>query len=127
MTRPKLPPFAKELRKMRKLRALDNPLKNANVHAGNYAWERARTYIEGGAENVAHLCCPSDSEPRDFRWTCLAGLVVTILHNSDGPDSIYPPTLEQLAEAIILDGARCVYLVDPKWPVKTYPKKATAA
>ena len=77
--------------------------------------------------NVAHLVFPKDSEPRDFRWTCLAGLVVTILHNSDGPDSIYPPTLEQLAEVILMDGARCVYVIDPKWPVQTYLRKETAA
>ncbi len=127
MTRPKLPPFASDLRKLRKLRSLDDPLKIAHVHCGNFCWERARTYIEGGAMNVAHLVYPSDREPGDFKWTCLAGLTVTILHNSDGPDSIYPPTLEQLAELILLDGARCVYVIDPKWPVQTYLRKETAA
>ena len=127
MTRRKLPPFARELRKMRALHTLDNPLKNAHVHCGNHAWERARTYIEGGAMNVAHLVYPSDSEPGDFKWTCLAGLTVTILHNSDGPNSIYPPTLEQLAELILTDGARCVYVIDPKWPVQTHLRKDTAA
>ena len=127
MTRPKLPPFASDLKKLRKRHSLDSPLKNAHVHAGNHAWERARIYIDGGAESVAHLVFPKDSEPGDFLWTCLAGLVVTILHNSDGPDSIYPPTLEQLAELIVTDGARCVYVVDPKWPVQTYTKRTTAA
>ena len=127
MTRPKSPPYASDLKKLRKRRSLDNPLRNAHVHCGNDSWLRARTYIDGGAESVAHLCFPKDSEAGDFRWTCLAGLVVTILHASDPPDAIYPPTLEQLAEAIILDGASIVFIVDPKWPVQTYTKKATAA
>ncbi len=127
MTHPKLPPFAKELQKLRKRHVLDDPLKNAHVHCGNHAWERARTWIEGGAVSVGHIVFPKDSEPGDFRWTCLAGLTVTILHNSDGPDSIYPPTLEQLAELILLDGARCVYVVDPKWSLQIYPSRSEAA
>ena len=127
MTRPKNPPFSSDLQKLRKLRSLDSPLKNAHVHAGNHAWERARTYIDGGAASVAHLCFPKNSEPGDFRWTILAGLTVTILHASDPPDAIYPGTIEQLAEAIILDGARCVFVIDPKFPVQTYTKRTTAA
>ena len=127
MTRPKMPPYASGLIKLRKRHSLDNPLKNCHVHAGAHAWERAKTYSEGGAENVGHLCFPKGAEPGDFLWTCLAGLTVTILHNSDGPDSVYPPTLEQLAEAIMLDGAKAVYIVDPKFAVKTYPKKAAVA
>ncbi len=126
MSRPKLPPFANELRKMRKLRSLDNPLKNAHVHCGTDSWLRARTYIEGGAVSVGHIVFPTGSEPDDFRWTILAGLTVTILHASDPPDAVYPPTLEQLAELILLDGARCVYVVDPKWPVQTYLRRKTA-
>ena len=104
-----------------------NPPQGVHVHCGNLAWERARTFIEGGAVSVAHIVFPKDAEPDAFRWHCSAGLVVSILHNSDGRDSVYPPVLEPLAEGIVKAGARRVFLIDPKWPVRVYAPRSVAA
>lgn len=124
MSRRQLPPFAEQLRK---LRALNTLPKNANIHCGNHAWERARTWIEGGAASAVHLVFPSGAEPDAYRWHCLGGLIVSILHNPDGKDSIYPPVLEALAAEIVRAGAARVFLIDYKFPLRIYAPKGIAA
>ena len=120
----RLPPFARHLHKMR-LQGLTP--KNVHIHCGNFAWQRAQIWIEVGAVSVAHLVFPKDTEPSEFRWHCLAGLIVSILHNPDGRDAIYPPVLEALAAEIVKAGAPKVYLIDYKWPLKVYAPKEIPA
>ena len=123
MSRRTPPPFSKQIRKAGLLGA---SLKNVSLHCGNGAWERANTREVSNATNTVHLVFPKDAEPGAFSWACCRGLVVSILHNPDGPDSIYPPVLEQLAAVLILSGARRVYLVDYKWPLRVYEPRVAA-
>ena len=117
------PPFARQVRKARLLGA---PLKNVNLHCGNGAWERAQTREVTEATVTVHLVFTKDAKPTEFSWQCCKGLVVSILHNPDGPDSIYPPVLEQLAAVLILSGVRRVYLVNYKWPLRVYAPRVAA-
>ena len=100
--------------------------KNAYVHCGNFAWERAQTWIEGGAVSAAHLVFPRDCNPDQFKWHCLAEFIVSILHNPDGRDAIYPPVLEELAAEIVRAGALKVYVIDYKFPLRIYAPRAAA-
>ena len=123
MNRRKPPPFSKQIRKARMLGAT---LKNVSLHAGNGSWERAQTREVSDTTTTCHLVFPKDKEPEQFHWHCLAGLIVSILHNPDGRDSIYPPVLEALAAEIVRAGASRVFVIDYKFPLRIYEPRAAA-
>ena len=123
MSRRTPPPFSKQIRKAGLLGA---PLKNVSLHCGNGAWERANTREVTEATVTVHLVFPKDAEPTEFSWQCCKGLEVSILHNPDGADSIYPPVLEALAAEIVRAGAPRVYLIDHKFPLRIYEPRMAA-
>ena len=123
MTRRTPPPFSKQIRKAELLGA---SLKNVSLHCGNGAWERANTREVSDTTYTVHLVFPKDAEPSELDWQCCKGLVVSILHNPDGRDSIYRPVLEALAAEIVRAGAPKVYLIDYKFPLKMYEPRAVA-
>ena len=117
------PPFSKQIRKAGLLGA---SLKNVSLHCGNGSWERAQTREVSDATNTVHLVFPKDAEPSAFNWRCVAGLVVSILHNPDGKDAIYPPVLEELVAVLVKAGASRVYLIDHKWALRVYEPREAA-
>ena len=123
MSRRTPPPFARQIHKAALLGAT---LKNVSLHCGNGAWERANTREVSEATVTAHLVFPRDADPTEFNWQCCNGLTVSILHNPDGPHSIYPPVLQALAAEIVRAGASRVYLIDYKFPLRIYEPRAVA-
>ena len=54
------------------------------------------------------------------------GIVLTIPFTAFGPDSIFPPVLELLAAEIVRAGARRVFLIDYKFPLRIFEPRAAA-
>lgn len=102
-TRKRLPPFGREFLRAQ---AEGRPV-NPFVHHGSHprAWELARARTGG-------LVCPADESPSAFDWSCLRGLDVVVAWPGG---SI--PEVDELAAAIMADGASTVHvLADVRGP-----------
>lgn len=122
MSRRPIPPFGKQLTKLRSTGARPAVC----VHTGSMGWESAKAWIDSGDGCFSHLCMPLDAAPADFDWRLVTGCEVAILH-CPLDDFVPWETLDKLAMVIVKAGATQVCILDSIFQIRTYrPIEATA-
>ena len=122
MSRRPIPPFGKQLTKLRSTGARPPVC----VHTGSMGWASAKAWIDSGDEWFSHLCMPLDATPDDFDWRLCGDCEVAILH-CPLDDFVPWETLDKLAMVIVKAGALKVCLLDYLFQMKTFqPLEATA-
>ena len=92
------PPFSRELLRARKSGATPNLF----IHAGEHAWERARSRPAGSV-----LLLPPGDDFRGYDWRCVRALPLTLVWWNGSPDLV-----DSFARHLVHSGADLVAALD---------------